>query len=129
MKKVLTIGMLAASLLSAEAQQLLTLDSCRAMALRNNKQMGISKLKQDIATNTRKALRTKYLPKLSAVGGYEFVSKEISLLSNDQKSALNNLGTSVVGNITQQAPSYITNWVQQGIISMEQAQQLRRPLS
>ena len=116
--------MLAASLLSAEAQQLLTLDSCRAMALRNNKQMGISKLKQDIATNTRKALRTKYLPKLSAVGGYEFVSKEISLLSNDQKSALNNLGTSVVGNITQQAPSYITNWVQQGIISMEQAQQL-----
>ena len=124
MKKVLTIGMLAASLLSAEAQQLLTLDSCRAMALRNNKQMGISKLKQDIATNTRKALRTKYLPKLSAVGGYEFVSKEISLLSNDQKSALNNLGTSVVGNITQQAPSYITNWVQQGIISMEQAQQL-----
>ena len=55
MKKVLTICMLAASLLPAEAQQLLTLDSCRSMALRNNKQMGISKLKQDIAANTRKA--------------------------------------------------------------------------
>ena len=87
--------MLAASLLPAEAQQLLTLDSCRSMALRNNKQMGISKLKQDIATNTRKALRTKYLPKVSAIGGYEFVSREISLLNNDQKSALNNMGSNI----------------------------------
>ena len=110
MKKVLTICMLAASLLPAEAQQLLTLDSCRSMALRNNKQMGISKLKQDIAANTRKALRTKYLPKVSAIGGYEFVSKEISLLN-------------------RQAPSMITNWVQQGLITMEQAQQLSQMFS
>ena len=129
MKKVLTICMLAASLLPAEAQQLLTLDSCRSMALRNNKQMGISKLKQDIAANTRKALRTKYLPKVSAIGGYEFVSKEISLLNSEQKSALNNLGSNLVGNITQQAPSMITNWVQQGLITMEQAQQLSQMFS
>lgn len=129
MKKVLTICMLAASLLPAEAQQLLTLDSCRSMALRNNKQMGISKLKQDIAANTRKALRTKYLPKVSAIGGYEFVSKEISLLNSEQKSALNGLGSNLVGNITQQAPSMITNWVQQGLITMEQAQQLSQMFS
>jgi len=129
MKKVLTICMLAASLLPAEAQQLLTLDSCRSMALRNNKQMGISKLKQDIAANTRKALRTKYLPKVSAIGGYEFVSKEVSLLNSEQKSALNNLGSNLVGNITQQAPSMITNWVQQGLITMEQAQQLSQMFS
>ena len=129
MKKVLTICMLAASLLPAEAQQLLTLDSCRSMALRNNKQMGISKLKQDIAANTRKALRTKYLPKMSAIGGYEFVSKEISLLNSEQKSALNNLGSNLVGNINQQAPSMITNWVQQGLITMEQAQQLSQMFS
>lgn len=121
--------MLAASLLPAEAQQLLTLDSCRSMALRNNKQMGISKLKQDIAANTRKALRTKYLPKVSAIGGYEFVSKEVSLLNSEQKSALNNLGSNLVGNITQQAPSMITNWVQQGLITMEQAQQLSQMFS
>ena len=121
--------MLAASLLPAEAQQLLTLDSCRSMALRNNKQMCISKLKQDIAANTRKALRTKYLPKVSAIGGYEFVSKEISLLNSEQKSALNNLGSNLVGNITQQAPSMITNWVQQGLITMEQAQQLSQMFS
>ena len=123
MKKILSICVFAASLIPAEAQQMLTLDSCRAMALRNNKQMGISKLKQDIAHNTRKALRTKYLPKVSAIGGYEFVSKEISLLNNDQKSALNNMGSNLVGNISQQASSYITSLVQQGLITMEQAQQ------
>ena len=37
-----------------EAQQLLTLDSCRAMALRNNKQLGISRVKQEVAANLRK---------------------------------------------------------------------------
>ena len=37
----------------AQAQQLLSLDSCRVMALRNNKQLSISKLKQDVAANLR----------------------------------------------------------------------------
>ena len=84
-----------------EAQQLLTLDSCRAMALRNNKQLGISRVKQEVAANLRKSARTKYLPHVNALGGYEWTSKEISLLSDDQKEALSNVGTSVsnmVGN-------------------------------
>ena len=33
----------------AGAQRVLSLDSCRQMALRNNKQLGVSKLKQDVA--------------------------------------------------------------------------------
>ena len=76
------------------AQQLLTLDSCRAMALRNNKQMDISRIKQDIAKNVRRSARTKYLPHISAVGTYQYTSEEISILSDDQKSTLSNLGTS-----------------------------------
>ena len=46
------------SILTASAQRVLSLDSCRQMALRNNKQLGISKLKQDVAANVRKAART-----------------------------------------------------------------------
>ncbi|MBR1767560.1 MAG: hypothetical protein IJ742_02475, partial [Prevotella sp.] len=46
--------------------RLLSLDSCRAMALRNNKQIAVSKVKQDVAANIRKAARTKYLPHVSA---------------------------------------------------------------
>ena len=79
----------------AEAQRLLTLDSCRAMALRNNKQMSVARVKQEVAANLRKSARTKYLPHISALGGYEWTSKEISLLSDDQKSALPNVGTTL----------------------------------
>ncbi len=81
---------------SGQAQRLLTLDSCRAMALKNNKQMGVSKAKQDVATNLRKSARTMYLPNISAVGGYMWTSKEISILTDAQKAALGGLGTSAV---------------------------------
>ena len=77
----------------ARAVRLLTLDSCRAMALRNNKQMSVAKTKQDVAANMQKSARTKYLPHVSAVGGYVWTSKEISILSDDAKDALSNLGT------------------------------------
>ena len=87
----------------AEAQQLLTLDSCRVMALRNNKQMSISRVKQEVAANLRKSARTKYLPHVSALGGYEWTSKEISLLNDDQKSALSNLGTNVTSTVGAKA--------------------------
>ena len=79
--------------IGSSAQRLLTLDSCRAMALRNNKQMSVSKAKQEVAANLRKSARTKYLPHISAMGGYVWTSKEISLLNDDQKTALSNLGT------------------------------------
>jgi len=77
------------------AQQLLSLDSCRAMALRNNKQMSVSRVKQEVAANLRKSARTKYLPHVSALGGYVWTSKEISLLSDEQKQGLSHLGTNV----------------------------------
>ena len=81
---------------TATAQQLLTLDSCRAMALRNNKQLNIARLKQDVAANLRRAARTKYLPHVSAVGTYEHTSKEVSILSDEQKTLFGNLGTGVM---------------------------------
>ena len=85
--------------LSADAQQLLCLDSCRAMALRNNKQMTVSQLKQEVATNLRKSARTKYLPHVSAIGSYQYTSEEISILNDEQKTALSNLGTTVGGGL------------------------------
>ncbi|MBO7046710.1 MAG: TolC family protein [Prevotella sp.] len=84
------------AVMPVSAQRLLTLDSCRAMALRNNKQMRISQVKQDVAANARKAARTKYLPHVSAIGTYEHTSREISLLNDAQKSAFPNLGTALV---------------------------------
>jgi outer membrane protein TolC len=91
---------------SVGAQRLLNLDSCRALALRNNKQMSISRVKQEVAANVRKAARTKYLPHVSALGGYEYTSKEVSILNDDQKEALNTIGTSLKDGIVSKVGPY-----------------------
>ena len=88
---LLTIG-----ISPVEAQRVLSLDSCRAMALRNNKQMSVQRVKQEVAKNIRKSARTKYLPHVSAAGGYLYTSKEISILSDESKETLSNLGTNSV---------------------------------
>lgn len=77
------------------------LDSCRAMALHNNKQMQIAGVKQEVAADVRCSARTKYLPHVSAVGAYIHTSKEISLLSDERKTALSNLGSTVAPGIQQ----------------------------
>jgi len=101
MKKIFGIMLLSAAIMPAQAQRVLSLDSCRQMALRNNKQLGVSKLKEDVAENVRKSARTKYLPHVSAVGTYQHTSKPISLLSDDQKAALPQLGTAVGAKMQQ----------------------------
>ena len=101
MNKLIAIclGLLAVGIHPVEAQRVLSLDSCRAMALRNNKQMSVQRVKQEVAKNIRKSARTKYLPHVSAAGGYLYTSKEISLLSDDTKDKLSNLGTNSVNQL------------------------------
>ena len=98
-RKVLVLWLLTLASLSVDAQQLLSLDSCRAMALRNNKQLGVAALKQDVAHNLKRSARTKYLPHVSAIGTYQFTSEEFALLNDQQKSSLSNLGTNLVGSL------------------------------
>jgi len=91
--------LLAVGISPVEAQRVLSLDSCRAMALRNNKQMSVQRVKQEVAKNIRKSARTKYLPHVSAAGGYLYTSKEISILSDESKETLSNLGTNSVNQL------------------------------
>ena len=99
MARAFGFGLLVLLPLSTDGQRLLTLDSCRAMALRNNKQMSVAKMKQEVNANLRKSARTQYLPKVNAVGGYMWMSREISLLNDDKKEALSNLGTNAAGKL------------------------------
>ena len=101
-----SLWLLALGCLPADAQRVLSLDSCRAMALRSNKQLSVSQVKQEVAKNLKKSARTKYLPHVNVVGGYMYTSREISLLSDDQKSALNNLGTNAAADITTKVSPY-----------------------
>ncbi|MCR5512846.1 MAG: TolC family protein [Prevotella sp.] len=96
MKRLIGLILLSSVVYTVEAQRVLSLDSCRAMALRNNKQMSVQRVKQEVAKNIRKSARTKYLPHVSAAGGYLYTSKEISLLSDESKETLSNLGTNGV---------------------------------
>lgn len=113
---------------TVQAQQVLSLDSCRAMALRNNKKLNITKFKQEMATNTRKAARTKYLPHVDVVGGYTFTSREISLLNKQQKAAFNGLGTNLVSGLSNNLTPTLTGLVEKGLISAEQAGQFGQVL-
>ena len=78
MVKKLCVVLLVGVSMPVCAQRLLTLDSCRAMALRNNKQ---------------------YLPHVSAIGTYQYTSREISLLNDQQKSVLPHIGDAMVGGL------------------------------
>lgn len=124
MKQQLIAIALAAFAINANAQQVLCLDSCRAMALRNNKTLSASRMRLDLAHYTKKAARTKYLPHISALGGYELTSKPISLLSDDQKTQLSSAGTTVAGAIGSDLSNALTGLAQQGVLTPDQAQHL-----
>lgn len=73
----------------------LSLDSCRSLAICNNKELRMADMKQHAARYERKAAFTKFLPRVSATGAYLHTNKEISLLSDEQKNTLGNLGTAI----------------------------------
>lgn len=100
--------------------QTLSLDSCRAMALRNNKQLSISRAKLKVAENARKAARTKYLPHVDLVGGWFLSSKELSILSDDQKSSLSNLGTNNIGPVSNKLGEILNTMHKNNIINKAQ---------
>ena len=124
MKHKLLFFALAACAMQTQAQQVLSLDSCRAMALRNNKSLSASRLQLDMAQYTSKAAKTKYLPHVSAVGGYELTSRPISLLSKSQKAGLSNAGTNVTGAMHDDIANALGSLAQQGILTPDQASSL-----
>ncbi len=113
-KLIGTLLLVSSVALPTTAQRILSLDSCRQMGLRNNKQLGISKLKQDVAANLRKSARTKYLPHISAVGTYQHTTRAISLLNDQQKAALPNLGTGIAKGMEPTVAGLGTSFAQMG---------------
>lgn len=124
MKKLFTIAMLLGVTLGIHAQEMYSLQKCRELALQNNRQLKVSRMTVDVAENTRKAAKTKYLPRVDALAGYQHFSREISLLSDDQKNAFSNLGTNTFGQLGGQIGQNLTSLAQQGILSPQMAQQL-----
>ena len=61
-----------------------SLDSCRAMALTNNKQMRIQSEQIRAAGYQKKEAFAAYLPQIDFAGGYMYNSKDINILGSDQ---------------------------------------------
>lgn len=123
MKNFLVLCASALCLVLPLEAQTLSLDYCRAMAMRNNKQLGIARAKQQVAMNVRKSARTKYLPHIDLAGGWMLSSREVSILNNDQKNILSNLGTTAAGSIDVSGVSdLLTSMVMKGLLSPQEAQ-------
>ena len=69
------------------AQQALSLQECRDLAVRNNKELQVSAEKIKIAGYEKKAALTKYFPQLSANGAYMWNQKDLNLLDMGQLSS------------------------------------------
>ena len=127
--RLFTIAVLLGSSLCVQAQEVYSLQKCRELALQNNRQLKISNMTVDVAENTRKAAKTKYLPRVDALAGYQHFSREISLLSDDQKNTLSNLGTNTFGQLGGQIGQNLSSLAQQGVLNPQVAQQLGQLLS
>ena len=75
---------LCAQTASATAAGAVTLDSCRAMALANNKQLMMSRARIDKAHYQNKEAFAAYLPGIDFAGGYMYNQRELSIFSSDQ---------------------------------------------
>ncbi|MBR5726617.1 MAG: TolC family protein [Muribaculaceae bacterium] len=74
---------LCACVMSASAQ-VVTLDSCRHMALNNNKEIKQASLDIEKAGYQRKEAAAAYLPQFDLTAGYIYNSRKVSLVKEDQ---------------------------------------------
>ena len=102
MKRFLSLILLAGITINGFSQRILSLDSCRNLAIQNNKELRIAQEKINAAHYNRKAAFTNYLPKFDIMATYMRTQKEISLLSDEQKNSISNIGTATGAQLQQQ---------------------------
>ena len=78
---------------SANAQEVLTLDDCHRLALENNKKLKVAEAEVDKARYEMYASYANYLPKVEATGTYMHNNKSLQLLSDDKLATLGSIGT------------------------------------
>ena len=82
MRNIVLMALCAISLVASG--QVVTLDSCRHMALRNNKEIQQATLGIEKAGYQRKEAAAAYLPQFDLTGGYIYNSRKVSLVKEDQ---------------------------------------------
>lgn len=85
MKRILLNMLATAAAMSGMAQVSVSIDSCRNMALRNNKAIRIAEENIRGAGYLKDAAKAAYLPGIDFSGGYMHNQREIALLGEDAK--------------------------------------------
>ena len=98
MKRTILLLAFVVTVSCMHAQRMLTLEECRNLAIKNNKELQISGEKIKMADNEKKAAFTKYFPQLSANGAYMWNQKDINLLD---MGALSSSLSSSLGGLAQ----------------------------
>lgn len=102
MKK--TMWIIAAALCAlptyAGAQQVLTLDECRQMAVENNNSLKTAQQKIKVAGYDRNIALANYFPKITAAGTYMYTSRDWKLIDDDKAAEIQNAGTTLQNDVT-----------------------------
>jgi len=110
MKRFALLILLTSSIVTLYAQNTLSIEECRKLAMEHNRSIMIAKEKANVATEIRKAAFTQFLPNFSANGTYLFNQKNISLMSED---ALLPIGTKMAdGSFGFRQDQVKNQWVQ-----------------
>ncbi|MCC8114000.1 MAG: TolC family protein [Bacteroidales bacterium] len=83
-KRLFAIILAVSVALGSWAQGAVSLDSCRAMALANNKQLMMSRQRIVTAKYQNKEAFSAYLPAIDFAGGYLYNQKKLSVFDSDQ---------------------------------------------
>lgn len=106
MKKIIIAGMVSLCSLLGYSQQLLTLEECCNMAIANNKQVKLSDLSVQKAQLEVKNMKSNFLPKLSATGGYLYADKNFSAELIPTVAATLNLNNTYTGGVQIEQPLF-----------------------
>lgn len=93
----------------AGAQQVLTLDECRQMAVENNNSLKTAEQKIKVAGYDRNIALANYFPKISATGAYMYTSRDWKLISDDQAKEIQNAGTVLQDDVTNKVLGLISD--------------------
>lgn len=84
----------------AGAQQVLTLDECRQMAVENNNSLKTAQQKIKVAGYDRNIALANYFPKITATGTYMYTSRDWRLIDDDKAAEIQNAGTTLQNDVT-----------------------------
>ena len=90
------------------AQRTLTLEQCREMAVKSDKNLEQAGTKVEMAGYDRKIAFANYLPNVSATGAYLYNPNDVSVISDATSATIQGMGTTIHG-ISQEYQKAVMN--------------------